>query len=215
MKTLHPDLLARFSSDVTTLCLGWILRRRDGHVIGITDHDRAIEIDGQVLDPGAGLEAISLSQTSDHRPGQAMAEGVLSAEALTAADLQSGLWNRARIEVFRFDWTAPQLGSVPVWSGLLSEVAHRPDGSFSAELVSLKAELERPIGRRIMRRCDAELGDPRCGVRETGGLTCDQRFETCRDVFQNTMNFRGFPHLPGPDALLAGPGAGPQDGGRR
>jgi uncharacterized phage protein (TIGR02218 family) len=26
---------------------------------------------------------------------------------------------------------------------------------------------------------------------------CDKRFRTCRDVFGNTLNFRGFPHIPG------------------
>lgn len=29
---------------------------------------------------------------------------------------------------------------------------------------------------------------------------CDKRFATCREKFTNTLNFRGFPHLPGNDA---------------
>lgn len=33
---------------------------------------------------------------------------------------------------------------------------------------------------------------------------CDKRFETCRDVFANQINFRGFPHIPGTDSLLSG-----------
>lgn len=28
---------------------------------------------------------------------------------------------------------------------------------------------------------------------------CDKRFQTCRDKFANTVNFRGFPHMPGND----------------
>ncbi|WP_371345281.1 DUF2163 domain-containing protein [Ancylobacter sp. IITR112] len=31
---------------------------------------------------------------------------------------------------------------------------------------------------------------------------CDKRFATCRDRFANTLNFRGFPHMPGNDAVL-------------
>lgn len=34
---------------------------------------------------------------------------------------------------------------------------------------------------------------------------CDKRFETCRDRFANAVNFRGFPHIPGNDFLLASP----------
>ncbi len=31
---------------------------------------------------------------------------------------------------------------------------------------------------------------------------CDKRYVTCRDRFQNLINFRGFPHVPGTDALM-------------
>ncbi|MGX1005360.1 putative phage protein (TIGR02218 family) [Roseovarius sp. MBR-38] len=37
---------------------------------------------------------------------------------------------------------------------------------------------------------------------------CDKRIATCTDKFANTVNFRGFPHIPGQDAVLryASPG---------
>lgn len=43
---------------------------------------------------------------------------------------------------------------------------------------------------------------------------CDKRAETCRLKFQNFLNFRGFPHIPGEDWLLSYPvRAGTNDGG--
>jgi uncharacterized phage protein (TIGR02218 family) len=45
---------------------------------------------------------------------------------------------------------------------------------------------------------------------------CDKRFATCRDRFANGVNFRGHPHMPGNDAVLAAPTANrPLDGGSR
>ncbi len=42
---------------------------------------------------------------------------------------------------------------------------------------------------------------------------CDRRFETCRLKFNNTANFRGFPHIPGEDWLTSYPQrAGVNDG---
>jgi uncharacterized phage protein (TIGR02218 family) len=43
---------------------------------------------------------------------------------------------------------------------------------------------------------------------------CDKRFETCREKFENTLNFRGFPHLPGNDFIVsyAVPGEPGHDG---
>lgn len=37
---------------------------------------------------------------------------------------------------------------------------------------------------------------------------CDKRFATCRDRFNNAVNFRGFPHIPGNDFVVSYPLAG-------
>lgn len=43
---------------------------------------------------------------------------------------------------------------------------------------------------------------------------CDKRFATCRERFNNIVNFRGFPHIPGNDFVIAAPDAGAgNDGG--
>src|SRR5437868_15184653 len=34
---------------------------------------------------------------------------------------------------------------------------------------------------------------------------CDKRFSTCRDGFVNSINFRGFPHIPGNDFVISYP----------
>jgi len=45
---------------------------------------------------------------------------------------------------------------------------------------------------------------------------CDKQFATCKAKFANTINFRGFPYMPGNDAVLAYPTATqPMDGGSR
>jgi uncharacterized phage protein (TIGR02218 family) len=45
---------------------------------------------------------------------------------------------------------------------------------------------------------------------------CDRRFATCTARFNNASAFRGFPHMPGDDAVIAGPASsGALDGGRR
>jgi uncharacterized phage protein (TIGR02218 family) len=43
---------------------------------------------------------------------------------------------------------------------------------------------------------------------------CDKRFVTCRARFNNVINFRGFPQIPGNDFVIASPDAGAgNDGG--
>jgi uncharacterized phage protein (TIGR02218 family) len=220
----------------------------------------------------------------------ATAEGAISAEFMADADLDSGLWNGALVDVWRVDWEAPE-HRVCIWSGRLSEVM-REGARFTAQLVSMKAGFERKIGRVYARNCDADVGDARCGVdlenpafrgeglviegpgpkrirvsglagfddgwfgegvlawtsganagaaarvvrhagdeielaaaprfaievgdafRVTAG--CDRSFAACGARFSNRDNFRGFPHMPGPDAVLAGPASDRANaGGRR
>lgn len=42
---------------------------------------------------------------------------------------------------------------------------------------------------------------------------CDKRSETCRDKFQNLINFQGFPAIPGEDWLMAYPAASDRNDG--
>ncbi|MEQ3648878.1 DUF2163 domain-containing protein [Hyphomonas sp.] len=215
MRIIEQDLAERLASGAATTCLCWRLERADGFGLAVTEHDRALEVDGTLYQPGAALEGASFAQSADLRPGHAAAGGALGHEAITETDMAAGLWDGARVEVIRADWQRPDL-YIPVWSGRLSEVT-RSETGFEAQLVSRKAEFERPLGRVYARQCDAVLGDARCGV-DVGafpGTACDHKSQTCSEVFGNTENFRGFPHLPGADFVLLGPAASGNDGGRR
>lgn len=290
MKQINEAFAARLAADVTTLCACWRFQRADGAVFGATDHDRSIVFDGVTFDPAAGLEGATFESAAGLAPGRAAARGAISLEFLTAEDVDAGLWDGARVDVWRVDWSAPER-RVIIWSGVLSEITRRGE-AFSAELVSLKSAFETPIGRVYARMCDAEVGDARCGVDledaafravavvsdvlEDGrflltGLTgfdaswfaggkllwtsganagaggrvqrhvgseidlvraprfavaagdacvvtagCDKSYAMCGAKFDARVNFRGCPHMPGPEAVLAGPAADRvNDGGRR
>lgn len=290
MKQVSDTLAARLAASDTTLCNCWRFTRQDGQVFGATDHDARLVFDGVTFEPVAGLELVSFESNGGLAPGRATADGALSFDFLNAADLDAGIWDGARVDVWRVDWRAVE-HRLMIWSGFLSELS-RAGAGFTAELVSLKAGLERTIGRVYSRRCDADVGDARCGVDLavaeyradgvishvsgertvrsealndfqagwfTGGRLqwtsggnaglavrivrhagdelvvigvmrvvalagdgfvatagCNKAFGTCREKFSNAARFRGFPHMPGPEAVLAGPASGAaNDGGRR
>lgn len=290
MRTLPAPMAAALAEGVTAHAHVWRVTRRDGAQYGFTDHDRPLLFDALTCEPTAGLSPGAIEKSLGLGVDTASVSGALNSEAITEADIARGLWDGARVDVYRVDWR--DTGQrVHLFAGRIGEV-RRGAQAFEAELRGLQAALNVPVGRVFSRFCDADVGDSRCGVdldapayrgegvvsavisntafRATGlgafapgwfvrgrivwseggesevaahtldggdavielmaaphvalapgaafasHAGCDKRFETCRAKFANTLNFRGFPHMPGNDAIQAGPIAGdPMDGGSR
>ena len=54
MRTLPPELAAAIAGPVTTLATCWRLTRKDGIVLGFTDHDEALTFDGTSFEAASG-----------------------------------------------------------------------------------------------------------------------------------------------------------------
>lgn len=162
MIEIPAGLQAKLASGATTLAWCWRVTRRDGQVFGFTDHDRALSFEGTSYEPGAGLSPGALRAEAGFAPARAAAFGALTSEAIEAADLDNGLWDGAKVEIFRADWSDPALR----WRAATGEIGAitRSETGFEAEVEGLTARLNRRIGRVFSSACDAELGDARCGV---------------------------------------------------
>jgi hypothetical protein len=214
MRNIPEEMAARIESGAATLCHVWRLERADGVVMGFSDHDRDLVVDGVVYRAASGWTAGAGESAVGLAAGSVSAAGVLDDATITEADVAAGLFDAATVELWRVDWARPDL-KVRLWAGALAKI-RRQGESFVAELEGPLAKLERVVGRTYGRMCDARLGDQRCGVAETAGRVCDKRWETCVGTFGNGLNFRGFPDVPGGDFLTAYPaGSARNDGGSR
>lgn len=213
MRDIRWELAARIESGAATLCHVWIVRRADGVDYGFTDHDRDLSVDGVVCRASSGWTQGVVETAVGLSGGTLAVAGALDWDGIDEADIAAGLWDGARVELWRIDWRRPDL---KVRMGVATLARIRREGSaFTAELDGPMAALDRVVGRTYGRTCDAVLGDGRCGV-DPDGRVCDKRFETCVGTFGNGANFRGFPDIPGDDFLTAYPATGGRhDGGSR
>jgi len=272
---------------VSGVALCWTLARRDGVVLGFTDHDADLVVGGVPCRAATGWTASALDEKTGLAVGNTEVAGALSDAGITEADILAGRFDGARIEAFEVEWSGSGAAR-RVFAGTMGEVT-QAGGAFRAEVRGLAEGLNRPIGRVYQRRCSAVLGDGRCkadlaqaafsaeavvisaveardfvvdsgrvfaagwfeggrilvldgaaaglagvvkadraegGVRRALGLWsglraevapgtrvrieagCDKQAATCRAKFGNFANYRGFPHVPGDDWLLAYPAAG-------
>ena len=259
----------------------WIVERADGARLGFTDHDRPLDVDGTPCEAASGLDGSEARAALGLGADAQDVEGAFTSEAISEADVVAGRFDGARVHVWSVDWRTGEARLRR--TAVLGEIAGE-DGRFRAELRGLSSLLDQSVMRRFGRRCDADLGDARCGVAlvpvvatvtevidavtlrldapgdgdddrfahgrlrvrsgENRGLSveiaasrggevslwqalplalavgdsvevsegCDKTFETCHARFGNHLNFRGFPHMPGDDALTYAAGDVVHDG---
>jgi len=285
------NIPSSLSGGAMTLARCWRLTRKDGVILGFTDHDRDLIFDGVTYAAGTGLEAADMQAELGFAITGGEASGALSSPGITETDIANGRYDGASVDLYLVDWT--NLDSrLLMESGAIGEI-RRMGKAFAAEIRSLAYQLDEERGRLFRLGCSADLGDSKCGIaldsaawrydglvvatdgklsvaisqifeRDffTGGsllftsgansgtrieiqaqaetatntvLTlwqatalpinigdgvslragCDKSFATCRDRFQNSVNFRGFPHMPGNDFVIlsVSDGAPGMDGG--
>lgn len=274
MRTLSEDLSAHIAQEVTTLATCWKVTRKDTTVLGFTDHDVDLVVDGTLYKARSGMTPTAVSASLGLQVDNMDIEGLLSDETITETDVIAGKYDYAEVSVFMVNYMDIGAGKLKLTTGWLGEVTLKGQ-QFVAEIRSLSQRLQQTIGEVYTSTCRANLGDVRCAKNlssftvtgtisavqtnerfndedreeDTGyfsygkitftsgdneGFTteirdytngtftlfiptpkalqvgdtyeavagCDKRLDSCISRFNNALNFRGEPHVPGTDKLL-------------
>ena len=172
MSGLSEDFRAHVQSGITTLCRAWALERRDGTVLGFTDHDCVLSFDGLDFQPGSGLTARAVQQATGLSVDNTEALGVLSDAAVREEDIEAGRFDGAEVRCWLVNWQDVSMRWLQ-FRGSIGEI-RRAGGAFEAELRGLTERLNQPLGRIYQNPCTAVLGDAACRFDlETPGYAAD------------------------------------------
>lgn len=153
---------------MTTLAQGWKVTRTDAQVYAFTDHDRDRTVDGVVYKSAIGFVPSAVARTTKMQSDNQSLTGIIDSIDITADDMRTGRWNGARVEIIEFDWET-QVKQRTLLVGFLGSLS-LVNNQYTATLSSLEIELQKPIGRTVALRCDADLGDTRCGYTLTSDV---------------------------------------------
>jgi len=159
---ISAEFSAHLASGATTLCQCWAVTRRDGVVLGFTDHDRDLGFAGIVFRAASGLTARALQTSTGLAVDNSEAVGALSDASVSEADLMAGRFDGAGVRNWIVNWQDVSQRLLQ-FSGTFGEVT-RSGGAFRAELRGLSEGLNQVQGLVYQRACSAVLGDARCGV---------------------------------------------------
>ncbi|OBY25272.1 DUF2163 domain-containing protein [Leisingera sp. JC1] len=177
MTSLSSALHDHLQSGITTVCRAWALARRDGTVLGFTDHDCVLSFDGITFQPGNGLTARAVSQATGLSVDNTEALGVLSDAAVREEDIEAGRFHGAEVRCWLVNWQDVSMRWLQ-FRGSIGEI-RRAGGAFEAELRGLTEQLNQPQGRIYQTPCTAVLGDAACGFDiNTPGYAVETAVET-------------------------------------
>ncbi|MGU3574765.1 DUF2163 domain-containing protein [Brucellaceae bacterium C25G] len=276
MRSISPQLESHLEGIVTNHCFVWIIRSSDQRVLGFTDHDFPLVVKGVTCEPQSGMNSSEAHSKLGLAISGSEIEGALVSEHICEEDIENGLYDDALVETYLVNWNAPD-NHLFLQSWTIGKIT-RSGQKFIAEIKGAAAAYDKIHGRRILRQCNAALGDQHCGIissdpryhakgmvvsvngadMEMSGLSnhasdwflhgaltwisgrntrtkskvtlhrgnlirlrdqpvfavetgdefellagCDKSFSMCKAKFANSINFRGFPHLPGNDAAYS------------
>lgn len=191
MKTISAPLKDHLAGETTTLATCWRLTRRDGVVMGFTDHDADIVYDGVTYQAATGYTGSAVRTSSGLAVDNLDVAGLLDAAAITQADIEAGKYDYAEVNVFAINWADTSMGILKLVRGRLGEV-QRKGQLFVAELRSLAQALQQTLGELYAVTCRATLGDARCGV-NTAALTVAGTVTAVTDRARFTDSARAAP----------------------
>src|SRR5512132_4737492 len=162
-KTVSSALAQHLAGEVTTLATCWQITRRDGVVLGFTDHVRDLEVDAVTCRASSGYSRTAIRGTADLAVDNLDVESVFSDGGITEGDLRAGKYDFAEVRMFLVNYQDLGQGILKLRRGWLGEVTIR-DGMYVAELRGMTQRLQMTAGEGYAPDCSADLGDARCGV---------------------------------------------------
>jgi uncharacterized phage protein (TIGR02218 family) len=148
-----------FSQELETTATFWRVLRRDGVALGFTTHDEDLWFDGVSHRAAPGMLPSAIRRSAGFEADSAEVEGALSHDSIDAFDLAIGRFDNARVLIGVVDWES--LERHVIYRGSIGTV-NEEAGTFTADLVSRKAELARDPVPRTSPSCRAVFCGPGC-----------------------------------------------------
>lgn len=175
-----------FRDELEGVATFWRVFRRDGFTLGFTGHDRDLYFDGVLHRAAPGMVPSAIRKTADLSPDSAEVQGVLSHSSIRSEDLAAGRFDEARVMVGAVNWETRD--HAVLYEGSLGSIA-QDSGSFTAELRSAKAQLDKDFIPRTSPTCRAKFCGPGCTL-STPKFSSEAAVESI-DMETNAVSFAG------------------------
>jgi len=163
MKNISTGMKAVLAAPVSSLATCWKLTRTDGTVMGFTSSDSDLVFGGVTYVAATGISPSATAESVGLKVDNLEIESILNSSHITDSDLEAGLYDFAKIEIFQLDTTDLALGKNPLKTGTLGNVKMGRE-SFVSEIRGLAQKYTNIITNDYSPICRVNLGTTKCGI---------------------------------------------------
>lgn len=187
MKTISAALTTHLSSNPTSLCYLWKVKRRDGVIMGFTNfHDNITytDADGDTVKyfASTGFTNTAAHNKSDLSPDNIEVTAFLDSAAITEPDLRAGVYDDCVISLLMVNWADLTMKDMMIRRGTVG-VVKMINGMFHAEIRGLVDKLKTVIGATYGPVCRATFGSGLNGIDMDSHWLCKVDVVSLRQVW--------------------------------
>ena len=202
MKSCSVGLAAHLQSGQTTLATLFKVTRRDGTVLGFTDHDQDLIVSGVTYLSTSSYNRFNLNEGSDGSVKTTELVGAIDS-VITRDDLERRLYDYAKIQLLICNWANLTQGTMILATGAFGPVTIE-EFNFRVEVRGMAKPLEDQGGEICGPACRVDFGSPRCAPSGSlaSGTTINSLLQTGTVVSTDgvrTITFSGLSNTNAPD----------------
>jgi len=168
MKACSSGLNTHIQRGQTTLATLFKVTRRDGTVLGFTDHDVNIVLSGVTYLSTSSYNRFNLNEGNDASAKTTELVGAIDS-VITRADLTARLYDYAQIQLLMCNWKSLSDGAIILATGSFGPVTIE-EFQFRVEIRGMAKPLEDMGGEICGPACRVDFGSAKCAP---GGLLAD------------------------------------------
>jgi len=161
MKNLSNTLKTHMAQEVSTLATCWKITNADGNIIGFTTYDREIIFNGTSYSPANGMTPTAILSSVGLKVDNLEVSSLLGGSAVTKNDIEKGIYDFSKVEIFSVDYTNLAAGSIVLKTGSFGNIKYGRT-VFTAEVRGVAQQYTNTITHKYIKTCRAELGDSKC-----------------------------------------------------
>lgn len=151
------------AEELLTVATCWKLRLANGKVMGFTDHDEDLNINGIIYKSSSGFTASSILLNSNLKTDNLEIEGILNSDEIKEEEVFAGRYDFANIKIFLLNYKDPSQGIISLCSGTFGKITLN-NGRFIVEIRGLSAKLEQNVVELYSSTCRAQFCDDKCKI---------------------------------------------------